>query len=175
MLLVDDAAEDVPVVPRGGLKVRRTLKGHISKVYSMHWSSALPYIVSASQDGKLIIWNGITGNKMAAIPLRSPWVMTCAYSPSGRFVASGGLDNRCSIYSARFREAQVTKATAELSSHSGYLSCARFVSDDQIVTSSGDTTCILWDIERSKPVLHFKDHDADVMRYMHIIHTRCMH
>ena len=33
-----------------------------------------------------------------AIPLRSSWVMTCAYAPSGNFVACGGLDNICSIY-----------------------------------------------------------------------------
>ncbi|ETN85883.1 hypothetical protein NECAME_06197, partial [Necator americanus] len=27
-----------------------------------------------------------------AIPLRSSWVMTCAYAPSGSFVACGGND-----------------------------------------------------------------------------------
>ena len=36
--------------------------------------------------------------KVHAIPLRSSWVMTCAYAPSGNFVACGGLDNICSIY-----------------------------------------------------------------------------
>ena len=47
------------------------------------------YLVSASQDGKLIVWDGYTTNKVHAIPLRSSWVMTCAYSPSGNFVACG--------------------------------------------------------------------------------------
>ncbi|ELW52789.1 Guanine nucleotide-binding protein G(I)/G(S)/G(T) subunit beta-2 [Tupaia chinensis] len=54
-------------------------------------------LVSASQDGKLIIWDSYTTNKVHAIPLRSSWVMTCAYAPSGNFVACGGLDNICSI------------------------------------------------------------------------------
>lgn len=55
-------------------------------------------LVSASQDGKLIVWDSHTTNKVHAIPLRSSWVMTCAYAPSGSYVACGGLDNICSIY-----------------------------------------------------------------------------
>jgi hypothetical protein len=42
-----------------------------------------------------------TANKMHAIPLTCTFVMTCAYAPSGSFVACGGLDNSCSIYSLR--------------------------------------------------------------------------
>lgn len=41
--------------------------------------------------------------KVHAIPLRSSWVMTCAYAPSGAYVACGGLDNVCSIYSLKTR------------------------------------------------------------------------
>ena len=83
-------------------------------------------LVSASQDGKLLIWNGkfhwmyvlnpqwhihhtninndknlagLTANKLQAIALRSAWVMTCSFEPeSGHHVACGGLDNVCSIY-----------------------------------------------------------------------------
>ena len=57
-------------------------------------------LVSASQDGKLIVWDGYTTNKVHAIPLRSSWVMTCAYAPSGNYVACGGLDNICSVSSS---------------------------------------------------------------------------
>jgi WD40 repeat protein len=38
------------------------------------------------------------GNKLEVISLRSSWVMTCAFSPSGNFVACGGLDNTTYIY-----------------------------------------------------------------------------
>jgi WD40 repeat protein len=80
------------------LKQRRILRGHFGKIYQMHWSTDSKHLVSASQDGKLIIWNGFSTNKVHAIPLRSSWVMTCAYSPGGSFVACGGLDNLCSVY-----------------------------------------------------------------------------
>lgn len=57
-------------------------------------------------------------NQMHAIPLRSSWVMTCAYAPSGNYVACGGLDNICSIYSLKTREGNV-RVTRELPGHTG--------------------------------------------------------
>jgi guanine nucleotide-binding protein G(I)/G(S)/G(T) subunit beta-1 len=80
-------------------KVRRTLKGHFGKVYAMHWAGNSKDLVSASQDGKLIVWDAIGNTKLQAIPLRSSWVMTCAFEQTkGGLVACGGLDNLCSIY-----------------------------------------------------------------------------
>uniref|UniRef100_A0A8D2HX38 G protein subunit beta 2 n=1 Tax=Urocitellus parryii TaxID=9999 RepID=A0A8D2HX38_UROPR len=119
-------------------------------------------LVSASQDGKLIIWDSYTTNKVHAIPLRSSWVMTCAYAPSGNFVACGGLDNICSIYSLKTREGNV-RVSRELPGHTGYLSCCRFLDDNQIITSSGDTTCALWDIETGQQTVGFAGHSGDVM------------
>jgi guanine nucleotide-binding protein G(I)/G(S)/G(T) subunit beta-1 len=144
------------------MKTKRTLKGHLAKIYAMHWSTDRRHLVSASQDGKLIIWDAYTTNKVHAIPLRSSWVMTCAYSPSGNYVACGGLDNICSIYNLSAREGP-TRVARELSGHSGYLSCCRFISDKRILTSSGDMTCVLWDLETGSKVHEFADHLGDVM------------
>lgn len=147
-------------------KQRRILKGHFGKIYALHWSSDSRHLVSASQDGKLIVWNGFTTNKVHAIPLRSSWVMTAAYSPSGSLVACGGLDNLCSIYklpSSKDGAATQQKTYGELAQHEGYLSCCRFIRDGEILTSSGDSTCILWDVEAKSPKAIFNDHTGDVM------------
>lgn len=70
--------------------------------------------MSASLDGKLIIWDTWTGNKIqgkfhispiilvyfikshrsSVIPLRSSWVMSVAFAPSGKFVGKKFL--KCS-------------------------------------------------------------------------------
>jgi len=156
-------AKNVPPLSRTEkLRTRRTLKGHLAKVYAMHWSEDKIHLVSASQDGKLVVWDARTTNKIHAIPLRSSWVMTCAYSPSGGFVACGGLDNICSVYNLKSREVPI-RVSRELNSHTGYLSCCRFLSDRQIVTSSGDMTCILWDIEAGSRITEYNDHNGDVM------------
>ncbi|KAG0765899.1 hypothetical protein G6F57_010117 [Rhizopus arrhizus] len=152
-------AQKVDRLPRLTMKARRILKGHLAKVYALEWSTDKKHIVSASQDGKLLIWNAYTTNKLHAIPLKSSWVMTCAYAPSGGYVASGGLDNTCSIFSLK----SPTKPIKELAGHTGYLSCCKFLNDHQILTSSGDTSCILWDIDRGIKLEEFTDHTGDVM------------
>lgn len=156
------AQSHTDALPRIGMKPRKALKGHLAKIYAMHWSTDRRHLVSASQDGKLIIWDAYTTNKVHAIPLRSSWVMTCAYAPSGNYVACGGLDNICSVYNLSSRDGP-TRVARELSGHSGYLSCCRFINDRRILTSSGDMTCMLWDVETGSKVTEFADHLGDVM------------
>ena len=143
-------------------KLRRKLMGHFGKVYAMHWAGDSTHLVSASQDGKLIIWNGVTTNKVTSIPLRSSWVMTCAFEDKeNEMVACGGLDNLCSIYN--LKQPTILRATRELSGHDGYLSCCRFIGPGRILTASGDATCRLWDVERGEPITTYSDHGGDVM------------
>ena len=57
------------------IKQRRLLKGHQGKVLCLDWSSSdKRHIVSSSQDGKMIIWDAFTTNKVCtlAYPLSSP-------------------------------------------------------------------------------------------------------
>eukprot|EP00164_Ancoracysta_twista_P002079 GFYU01002741.1.p1 GENE.GFYU01002741.1~~GFYU01002741.1.p1 ORF type:complete len:354 (-),score=75.50 GFYU01002741.1:387-1448(-) len=142
------------------LKARKNLKGHFAKVYAVHWAMDGKQLVSASQDGKLLVWNGYTANKIHCVPLKSTWVMTCAFSPSANLVACGGLDNICTVYNLRD---PTMKPQKELIGHTGYLSCCRFVNDRQILTSSGDMNCMLWDIETGMLTSTFTDHNGDVM------------
>lgn len=97
------------------IKQRRVLKGHQGKVLCSDWSLDKRHIVSSSQDGKMIIWDAFTTNKVFrwtflstvcltqtdalkatasskqehAISMPTTWVMACAYAPSGNMVACG--------------------------------------------------------------------------------------
>jgi len=57
----------------------------------------------------------------------------------------------------------VLRASRELSGHDGYLSCCRFVGPGHILTSSGDSTCRYWDVERGEALTTFSDHQGDVL------------
>uniref|UniRef100_A0A1I7WE42 WD_REPEATS_REGION domain-containing protein n=1 Tax=Heterorhabditis bacteriophora TaxID=37862 RepID=A0A1I7WE42_HETBA len=94
-------ASNLEPIGRIQMRTRRTLRGHLAKIYAMHWASDSRNLVSASQDGKLIVWDSYTTNKT--------------------------------------REGNV-RVSRELPGHTGYLSCCRFLDDNQIVTSSGDMT-----------------------------------
>lgn len=97
------------------------------------------HCVTGSLDGKLIIWDSWTGNKVQVIPLRSAWVMSVAFAPSGNFVACGGMDNMCTVYDVNNRDATGSaKIVRELLGYEGFLSSCRFLEDKKIITGSGD-------------------------------------
>uniref|UniRef100_A0A3B3UUC6 Guanine nucleotide-binding protein G(I)/G(S)/G(T) subunit beta-1-like n=2 Tax=Poecilia TaxID=8080 RepID=A0A3B3UUC6_9TELE len=58
---------NVEAVGRIQMRTRRTLRGHLAKIYAMHWGTDSRLLVSASQDGKLIIWDSYTTNKVSFI------------------------------------------------------------------------------------------------------------
>jgi guanine nucleotide-binding protein G(I)/G(S)/G(T) subunit beta-1 len=141
--------------------IRRQLRGHFGKVYALAWGGDGTTLLSASQDGKLIVWNAYTENKLDAISLKSAWVMTCDIEPEDqRHVAAGGLDNVCTVYDVR----NPSLALVELVGHDGYLSDCTFLERRYMLTCSGDATAALWDLERGGVrSVSFVDHAADVM------------
>ena len=46
---VKEMTQEIDQLPRIVMKVRRTLKGHLAKIYSMQWAADKPQLVSASQ------------------------------------------------------------------------------------------------------------------------------
>nr|GLL47381.1 guanine nucleotide-binding protein subunit beta-2 [Ipomoea trifida] len=150
----------------------RTLQGHTGKVYSLDWTPEKNRIVSASQDGRLIVWNALTSQKTHAIKLPCAWVMTCAFSPTGLSVACGGLDSVCSIFNLNspLDKDGNLPVSRMLSGHKGYVSSCQYIPDDDthLITSSGDHTCVLWDITTGLRTSAFggefqSGHTADVL------------
>lgn len=72
-------------------------------------------------DAQVFNWSPVCP-QVNAIPLKSSWVMTCAYAPSGNLVACGGLDNMCSIYNLKGKDGNV-KVMRELAAHTGETVC----------------------------------------------------
>lgn len=126
----------------------------------MHWGGDSNVLISASQDGKLLLWNAVSTNKLKAINLKSTYVMSVGIEQSrGNLVACGGLDNLCTVYNL----SQGPDKAIEMASHDGFLSCCRFLDEKQILTASGDSTIILWDIPGGQPISTFSEHEQDVM------------
>eukprot|EP01102_Stenamoeba_stenopodia_P006032 TRINITY_DN1674_c0_g1_i1.p1 TRINITY_DN1674_c0_g1~~TRINITY_DN1674_c0_g1_i1.p1 ORF type:complete len:398 (+),score=72.13 TRINITY_DN1674_c0_g1_i1:72-1265(+) len=222
-------SSNIAPVGKLGCKVRRSLVGHFGKIYDLQWcpDENSKSVVSASQDGNLIVWDAHTTYKMFAIPLRgtASWVMTCAYAPGGNLVACGGLDNICSIYDVRqcsqqnfvYQPQQGEQATngsltgsnsppssssssfanlpstsppssstsstastpssstslngkppngrikRDLYGHTSYISCCRFLDEGRILTTSGDGSCILWDVETGCRLMLYKRNSRDLL------------
>lgn len=167
---VERRADAVPPFRHAPRRVR-ILEGHMSKIYAAHWAkqSCPELLVSASKGKELIVWHTLTGLKHTLFRIH-PWAMTCAFEPTrGRLIASGGLDNTCSVFNLNdglLPDAEDVDKLSEpaqaLVAHAGYVACARFVDEHQLITASGDSSCMAWDVERGEPLSTFKDHAADV-------------
>ncbi|ETO34353.1 guanine nucleotide-binding protein subunit beta 1 [Reticulomyxa filosa] len=151
---------------KNNLKAKELLKGHFGRVRDIDWRKDGKYLLSASQDGKLLIWDASTATKKGIIPLRSSHTMSCAFSPSGNIVASGGLDNTCSIFDVSDTHTNLAfkdRLKHELIGHEGYLSCCKFIDENTIITASGDSSARCWDIEKELMVNAFLGHTDDIM------------
>ncbi|CAI4222399.1 unnamed protein product [Auanema sp. JU1783] len=159
---IQQAAERLPELQNMGIKQRRILKGHVGKVLCMDWSLDRRHIVSSSQDGKVIVWDGFTTNKEHALTMPTTWVMACAYSPTSTMIACGGLDNKCSVVPLSFDD-DILQKKRSVATHTSYMSCCMFLrSDNLLLTGSGDSTCAIWDVESGQMIQNFHGHTGDV-------------
>eukprot|EP00484_Ammonia_sp_Unknown_P029687 CAMPEP_0197046064 /NCGR_PEP_ID=MMETSP1384-20130603/21820_1 /TAXON_ID=29189 /ORGANISM="Ammonia sp." /LENGTH=411 /DNA_ID=CAMNT_0042477775 /DNA_START=14 /DNA_END=1249 /DNA_ORIENTATION=+ len=145
--------------------LQHTLKAHSKKIQALRWSMDSQQIVTAAQDATLIVWDMQFCRSRLGIPLRMNWMMTVDFSPDAQLIAAGGLDNLCSVYSIEDRigwAAGSLPPHRELQIHEGYIACSRFIDNEHILTASGDSSCILWDIEYSQPIASFIGHSGDV-------------
>jgi len=160
-----DGAAKVGAIDTHHLACRLPLIGHFGKIYTLNWSPVpenYNHLLSASQDGTMIVWNAMRGLKNQIVRLDCQWVMASSFTADGRTLACGGLDNNVTMYPVSIGrdDAQVSST---LQHHDGYISCIRFLNNAQAITSSGDATCIQWDLETEAPLTVFAEHEGDVM------------
>lgn len=158
--------KDVVELGRLKFKIRKTLRGHIAKVTCVKWASDSQLLLSAGQDGKLIVWDGYSANKVRMIPLKTAWVLGCAISPSMQMATSGGLDNLITVFSLNTPEGAPAQIVRELTGHNGYISCLDYVDETRMLSASGDKTLGLWDMERMDRIGTFIGHTNDVNSIM---------
>lgn len=80
------------------------------------------------------------------------------------------MENQCSIYKIENRvgtddkAARISLPNGIVAQHSKFITnCSFFGSDQQLLTSSADSTCALWDLEKEEPVQRFLDHRMEVL------------
>ncbi|KTG36382.1 hypothetical protein cypCar_00013691 [Cyprinus carpio] len=165
---------NIDPVGRIQMRTRRTLRGHLAKIYAMHWGTDSRLLVSASQDGKLIIWDSYTTNKVQAIPLRSPgalWdietgqqtttfaghtgdVMSLSLAPDTRLFVSGACDASAKLWDVREGMCRQTFTGHE----SDINAICFFPNGNAFATGSDDATCRLFDLRADQELMVYS-HD----------------
>uniref|UniRef100_A0AAQ6AK28 Guanine nucleotide binding protein (G protein), beta 5b n=1 Tax=Amphiprion ocellaris TaxID=80972 RepID=A0AAQ6AK28_AMPOC len=153
-------AEKVEVVGALSIKTRRVLKGHTNKVLCMDWCKDKRRLVSSSQDGKVIVWDGFTLNKEHGMSMPTTWVMACAYAPSGCAVACGGLDNKCSVIPLSLDSNENCAAKKKtVAMHTNYISGCTFTNSDM---QGCDKKANVWDMRSGQNIQSFECHESDI-------------
>lgn len=73
-------------------------EGHYGRVGSLDWSNGL--LASGSRDGNVVIWDPRVG-QVARYKAHSQEICGLKWSPDGSYIASGGNDNKLSVFSAK--------------------------------------------------------------------------
>ena len=126
------------------------LRGHTDEVNSASFSPDGRYIVSASSDTTVRIWDAKTGQQVGN-PLEghTDWVSSASFSPDGKYIVSASLDHTVRIWDAKTGQ----QVGNPLEGHNDLVYSASFSPDGRyIVSASEDKTVRIWDAKTGQQV-----------------------
>ncbi len=150
------AAAQQPAPPIGTLL--HTLANHTGSVTAAAWSPIGQRLVSASDDGIVRLWDGVSGQPQGTLKGHSERVNAVAWSPNGTRLASASDDG-----TARLWDATTAQPLATLRGHSGAVYIVAWSPDGACLASaSWDKTVRLCDGLTGQPLTILTGHTSDV-------------
>jgi WD40 repeat protein/DNA-binding SARP family transcriptional activator len=130
-------------------RVELVLAGHTGEIYYVAWSPDGTQIATASDDGTAIVWDGVTGERLATLAGHEEAVYNLSWSPSGRTIATASDDGTAKMWDAETGEDLLT-----LSGHEGPVGAVVWSPlEDRAVTVGYDSTARVWDAATGKELL----------------------
>ncbi|MBR6749125.1 MAG: TIR domain-containing protein, partial [Bacteroidaceae bacterium] len=158
---------DRPYTPEADIALRYacehnsgTLRGHTAVVMSATFSPDGKYIISASDDETLKIWDTQTGKCIKTLVGHTSWIRSANFShdPDGKYIVSASDDETLKIW-----DTQNWECTKTLEGHTNWVNSATFSTDGKyIVSASGDKTLKIWDTQKWECIKTLEGHTSSV-------------
>src|SRR6266702_2135531 len=150
------AQHPLPDLPHPALV--RTLQGHTDWVNSCAVSPDGTWIVSASTDNTLKVWDAHSGTERFTLQGHTSRVNSCAVSPDGTWIVSASTDNTLKVWDVHSGAERFT-----LKGHTDEIrGCAVSPDGSWIVSASTDNTLKVWDVHTGAERFTLKGHTSRV-------------
>jgi WD40 repeat protein len=136
-----------------------TYVGHRDIVNSCDVSRDGRFIVSASSDEELKMWDVATGRELRTLVGHRNSIETCAFSPDARRIVSGGRDGKLKLW-----DTLSGREVLPLSGHRDAIATCAFSSNGRYIASASyDDTLRIWDANNGKELRRLRGHKANVV------------
>jgi len=128
----------------------------LGSVYSLAHSPDGKYLVTGDSNGRVQIWNAVTGREILTFVGHSNCVNSVAWSGDGLTLASGSLDKTVKLW-----DVQTGDCVRTLEGHSDWVNSVAW-SGDGLTLASGslDKTVKLWDVQTGDCVRTLEGHSS---------------
>jgi len=142
--------------------ISKIKNAHSKSVWKCIFFKDKKLIVSASEDGKIKMWDSETLKPLNGFKGHKEPIWACSVSPDGKLIASGSFDKTLKIWDI--------KKGCELATLEGHedqiWDCAFFPDGKRIVSASWDTTLKIWDISQiiqRREAIHEREHKGKLL------------
>jgi len=136
----------------------RDLAGHTRWVNACAVTPDGRYVVSASNDQTLKVWELTSGRAIATLAGHTAGVTACAVTPDGRRVVSASFDNTLKVW-----ELASGRAIATLADHTCVvIACAVTPDGRHVVSASRDQTLKVWELASGRALATLAGHTGQV-------------
>jgi WD40 repeat protein len=135
--------EAVAVELPNGLSLAQTLRAQAGNINEIAWSPTGRELASGDPDGRIGVWDVVSGAQRTRLERGEKLVWSVAWSPNGDRLASGTNEGSITIYHAESGEPMET-----FGNHASWVrSVAWSPAGDCLASGANDTRVILWDLE----------------------------